>query len=596
MLPPIDSVAITRRRARGQWRAPLAAALLAVWAAIHLAATAAAQTTVTAAPGSVASGGEAGGPGPPQRSRDAELLLAVEIGAAFTTGALLVAIAMLVVSRRQSQSRERASADSLVLEQSRSASIIDGALDAIISVDQSQRIVLFNPAAERMFGCTAPAALGTDLSRFIPERLREAHRVHLDGFAASGAAMRAMRSGRPVQALRADGQEFTVEASISQFSEPAPGGPRTIMTVMLRDVTARQQAQAELQQLKERYRTTIELCPNAICITEAGRISLTNKALCELLGARAPADLLGRRFDELLGEAPRWGSRSPEGEAPTIQEVQIQCLDGLTRDVELLHAALPDHGTTTMQVVLRDITARKQTDLLLEQSREQLRRLSRNLIRARERERQHIARELHDELGQHLTAIKLEVAAIAGRPTGRREADVRAAELLRLIDQTVASVRRIAADLRPPMLDDLGLEAAIDWLAKDWSRRVGTAVQFDVQPLPETIDENAKTTVYRFVQEALTNVARHARARRVDIQLRTDGHSVIVTVQDDGQGFPADVLAKPGTHGLLGMRERAHLAGGTLHLATVAEGGARVEIRLPLAGPDNDHRPPLSED
>lgn len=574
----------------------MVATLLAVSAPIPLAAPAAADTPARASPVPVTSAGEAGDPGPPQHGRDTELLLALNVAAAFITGALLVAISMLVVSRRQSQSRERASADSLVLEQSRSASIIDGALDAIISVDQSQRIVLFNPAAERMFGCTAPAALGTDLSRFIPERLREAHHAHLDAFAASGASMRAMRSGRPVQALRADGQEITVEASISQFTEPAPGGPRTILTVMLRDVSARQQAQAELQQLKERYRTTVELCPNAICITEAGHISLTNKALCDLLGARDAEQLLGRRFVELLGEEPRWGARTPEGQTPTIQEVQIQCLDGQTRDVELLHAALPDHGTTTMQVVLRDITARKQTDLLLEQSREQLRRLSRNLIRARERERQHIARELHDELGQHLTAIKLEVAAIAGRPTGRREADVRAAELLRLIDQTVASVRRIAADLRPPMLDDLGLEAAIDWLAKDWSRRVGTAVQLDLQALPETIEENAKTTVYRVVQEALTNVARHAHARRVDIQLRTDADSVVVTVQDDGQGFPADVLAKPGTHGLLGMRERASLAGGTLHLGAAPQGGACVEIRLPLAGPDNDHPPAFSED
>ncbi len=595
MLPPTHATVLTRQHTRWRWWVSVAAAVLAVFAQ----ARAANETAAPAAPDAVPSAAAIGRAALEQRSGESERLLLFVGGAALTTTSLVV-IGLLLVSRRRSQSRERASADSLLLEQSRSASIIDGALDAIISIDASQHIVLFNPAAERMFGCPARLALGTDISRFIPARLRQAHRTHVESFVTSRDEMRAMRSGRAVQALRADGQEFTVEASISQFTERAADGAHTIMTVMLRDVTARHQAEAELRQLKDRYRTTVELCPNAICITEAGRISLTNQALCDLLGAQTSADLLGRRFHELLDtegdETARSSGGERLGEAPTIHEVKIRRLDGQTRDVELLHAALPDHGSTTMQVVLRDITARKQIDLLLEQSREQLRRLSRNLIRARERERQHIARELHDELGQHLTAIKLEVAAIAGRPTGRREADVRAAELLRLIDQTVASVRRIAADLRPPMLDDLGLEAAIDWLVKDWSRRVGIAVRLEAQALPETIDENAKTTVYRFVQEALTNVARHARARQVDIRLRMDDDHVIVTVQDDGQGFSADVLAKPGTHGLLGMRERADLAGGTLHLTKAAGGGACVEIRLPLVGPTNNHPAALTED
>jgi PAS domain S-box-containing protein len=385
-----------------------------------------------------------------------------------------------------------------------------------------------------------------------------------------------------VLALHADGHEFPIEASISQFIEPTPDGPRPLFTVMLRDITARREAEAALRQMKERYRTTIDLCPNAICIVEAGRISLTNRALRDLLGARSDEELLGRRFGELFACDPRHEARTAEAGGAVTHEVQILRLDGEERDVEMLQADLPDHGATTVQIVLHDVTERKETARLLEQSREQLKRLSRNLIRARERERQHIARELHDELGQYLTAIKIEVAAIAGPPTGRRDADRRAAELLDLIDQTVASVRRIAADLRPPMLDDLGLEAAVEWLAKDWARRAGIDVALDVQPLKEEIDDNARTTVYRFVQEALTNVSRHARANRVYIRMRNHGTEVLVNVSDDGQGFPADVLAKPGTYGLLGMRERASLAGGTLWLGQADEGGASVEIRLPF--------------
>nr|WP_297355801.1 PAS domain-containing sensor histidine kinase [uncultured Caldimonas sp.] len=526
---------------------------------------------------------------------DAQLLLAVVAAGGIASAAMLGAIGALAYGRHEARVKARLSADTLAIEQSRHASIIDAALEAIISVDESQHIVLFNPAAERMFGCPASTAIGSDLSRFVPERLRPAHRMHIHAFGQSHEAMRPMKTGDAVMALRADGHEFPIEASISQFTEPGPEGARRIFTVMLRDITARREAEAALREMKERYRTTIDLCPNAICITEAGRISLTNKALCDLLGAGSNAELLGRRFDELFACEPRQEPLGGDGSAPATHEVQILRLDGQERDVEMLQAALPDHGSTTVQIVLRDITERKHTARLLEQSREQLKRLSRNLIRARERERQHIARELHDELGQYLTAIKMEVAAIAGPTSGRRDADRRAAALLQLIDQTVASVRRIAADLRPPMLDDLGLEAAIEWLAKDWGRRAGIDVVFDVQPLCEEIDDNAKTTVYRFVQEALTNVSRHARANRVYIRLRAHGTEVLVNVSDDGQGFPADVLAKPGTYGLLGMRERASLAGGTLWLGRADEGGASVEIRLPLDAPSTDSPATTSE-
>ena len=214
----------------------------------------------------------------------------------------------------------------------------------------------------------------------------------------------------------------------------------------------------------------------------------------------------------------------------------------------------------------------------LEEKREQLRALSHKLIEAQEAERGAVARELHDDFGQVLTALRLNLQ--------RRTPDE--SENIALVDGAIARMRDLAQDLRPPQLDELGLEASLRWYVERETARAGLQLELDLQPLASAPGPAVSTTAFRVIQEALTNIIRHARARRVRIALGpVDGH-LELSVGDDGAGFDvADArkrAARGSSQGLLGMQERVELAGGDLHLDSAPGRGTTVEARLPLAG------------
>ncbi|MDE2628137.1 MAG: PAS domain S-box protein [Burkholderiales bacterium] len=473
--------------------------------------------------------------------------------------------------------------------------VLDGAvraaLEAIVTVDDRQRIVMINPAAQRMFGCTAEQALGSELSRFIPQRLREVHARHVREFDASDARELPVAKRSAVIGLRADGTEFPLEASISRVDVQSEFGPRRYFTALLRDLSAEQGMKAEIDALKQRMRAVFELAPVAIWITEGDHIVFANRACAALFGAADHAALVGWSIYSLLRPESHAAVRERVIQAlasdvpvPMVNE-RIVRFDGAEREVVIAVASLPDHGRTTLQMVISDITERSRESQELERSRRELRRLSANLVDAREEERRRIARELHDELGQRLTALKMELAALADQ-TPQPGARERIAAMLEMVDETVASVRRIATDLRPLMLDDLGLNAAIEWLANGWARRMGIAVRLQLGDVDSELGEVAAIALYRMVQEALTNVARHARATEVQIETRREGGDLVLTVQDNGTGFAEPSVYREGTHGLMGMRERAYMLGGQFEIGGASGGGARVTVRLPLAPHD----------
>jgi signal transduction histidine kinase len=236
-------------------------------------------------------------------------------------------------------------------------------------------------------------------------------------------------------------------------------------------------------------------------------------------------------------------------------------------------------------MVIVDITQRQQAEHEQQRHREDLRRLSASVVEAREEERRRIARELHDELGQRLTALKMELSSLSPAPPRTAE-ERRIPDMLEMIDDTVAAVRRIAADLRPLMLDDLGLNAAIEWLARDAAHRmdIGITVQLGDEDPP--VGERAAIALYRIVQEALTNVARHAHATEVQIEMHEDGTDLVLSVRDNGVGFPDRSMRHEGRFGLLGIRERAYMLGGRLEVDNPPGGGGRITVRLPLAPPN----------
>lgn len=464
--------------------------------------------------------------------------------------------------------------------------ILHAAQEAIVMIGAHQCIVALNPAAERMFRCTPAQALGQSLERFIPQGQRARHAAHVVEFGASEHLQQRMARHRHIMATRFDGSEFPVEITLSRVDMDAGHGPGRYFAALVQDLSEQSQLRDELERFKRRLRSVFELAPVAIWIAEDDRIVFANQAAERLFGRVGP--IVGQALYDLLEpgshEAVRTQVARALAGAPDVAMVHgdVARADGTRCEVEIALAALPDHGRTTVQMVVADVTQRRRESAELALSRESLRRLSINVLEAREEERRRIARELHDELGQRLTALKMELSALPGVGTqvARQE---RVDGLLSMLDDTLASVRRISSDLRPMMLDDLGLNAAIEWLARDTARRMGIEITVRLNENDAPVDDRVATAVFRMVQEALTNVTRHARATGVTVTLRQHDGELELVVEDNGGGYPESAMQREGSFGLLGMRERASMLGGWLEHGNAPGGGARLTVQLPLS-------------
>jgi signal transduction histidine kinase len=220
----------------------------------------------------------------------------------------------------------------------------------------------------------------------------------------------------------------------------------------------------------------------------------------------------------------------------------------------------------------------------LQRSREELRELSRHQQTLREEEQKRIARDIHDELGQMLTGLKLDIHLLRKKidVTGSNGLPTALEELSSRVDSTIGSVRRIASEIRPSILDDFGLVAALEWQAAEFERTTGVDCLFasnvdDVDVVPET-----GAAVFRIFQEALTNIARHANATRVNVTVALAEDELSVGVEDNGKGIELDRLSKARSLGIIGMRERARLIGATLEIGPRTKGGTAVELGVPL--------------
>jgi PAS domain S-box-containing protein len=342
--------------------------------------------------------------------------------------------------------------------------ILDSAMDSIITVDENQRVVLFNDAAEAMFGWRRDEALGTALDNFIPERFRHVHAAHVQRFGETRTAARRMGGSlRIVTGLRHNGDEFPIDASISQIEES------------------------------------------------------------------------GKRF---------------------------------------------------FTVILRDITARLASEEALRRSRDELQALGAAAQMTREQEKSRIARELHDELGQLLTMLQMDVAwCKAARPHGSDAFETRLDRMEKLLKSTIAATRRIAADLRPLMLDDLGLVPSLEWLVENFSQRTGIACALSASEQELALSKEHASAIFRIVQESLTNIAKHADASHAEIALERDDDELVVRVTDDGVGFSPDAPRKPGSFGLFGLRERASLMGGEASIISAPGEGTSIVVRLRVEAP-----------
>ena len=271
-----------------------------------------------------------------------------------------------------------------------------------------------------------------------------------------------------------------------------------------------------------------------------------------------------------------------------ILEKKMKAKDGSTWYAEFMLQPQPDGRIFSF---VRDITKRKTTELALQEStREfrkttaQLRELSDHLLNIRETERKNIAREIHDELGQQLTILKMDVSWLHKKLQKYRDHLIlqRTAGTLQLLNETIKSVRRIATDLRPSMLDDLGLIEAIEWQSKEFEKRTGIRIFFESGTAHLPVAGSIATSLFRIYQEALANVARHAKAKSVFSNMQLENGQVILTIKDDGIGFDMQTLGVKKTLGLLGMKERTLMMGGRFEINSKAEEGTTIVITTAL--------------
>jgi PAS domain S-box-containing protein len=318
------------------------------------------------------------------------------------------------------------------------------------------------------------------------------------------------------------------------------------------------------------------------------RMTKVNAAMAQQFRA-TPAELIGRTPSDFFRHdlaAGRRGWRALFDAGHTHNITNERRLDGTTMWVEGDYMCFYDAaGRITGHFgIQRDVTDRTLAAAQLEESRAELRALAARLQAIREEERTRIAREIHDELGQALTGLKLDLAWLGSkRPRGNSgEFRVVDQSITSRIDETMQVVRRIASELRPSVLDQLGLEAAIEYLVQEASQRTGMTVNLQAEEFPRLPDEVA-SHAFRIIQEALTNVTRHSQATRVNVSVRLVGGVLILGVADNGVGFAPDSLSGLRSLGLVGMRERALACGGTLFIQGKPGEGTAITVTIPVA-------------
>jgi PAS domain S-box-containing protein len=354
-------------------------------------------------------------------------------------------------------------AHELALHEQRLTGILETAIDGIITIDESQHIILANPAAATSFGYSVEDLIGAPLEKVIPMRHRAAHSGNVKKFGDTGETRRKMGGGHDdfyVTGLRATGEEFPIEASISSLTENG-----------------------------HRYYT----------------------------------------------------------------------------------------------VIFRDITERKIAKEKMAQYHEHLSQLSSALQTIREEERKHIARELHDDLGQLLAALRMDLSLLQRDIGSNDKAQKTLSSMDQLLLTSITTLRRIATDLRPRALDEGGLFFALSSLQKEFSKRHQVACELIADEEQLSLDDARSTAIFRIVQESLTNVARHAHATEVCIQFERDAQYLRFSVSDNGQGFEEDDMRKSHSFGVVGMRERVRALNGEMNVSSVPGAGTKLQVTLPVA-------------
>jgi PAS domain S-box-containing protein len=518
--------------------------------------------------------------------------------------------------------------ESLEHSEERFRSVVETAIDAIVTVDSNGRIIFWNLKAELMFGYKAAEVIGQPIAVIIPERFRKAHQRGLNRAAVRN---KPKITGNILElvGLRKDASEFPLELSLANW-ETKEG---IFFTAIIRDISDRKQAEKELQAARDeleqrvdartaelgetnlqlqtqiieceqaqfalleselKYATLVEDALIGVYIIQDGKIEFANEKYADIYGY-SKDELLGMDSLNLVHPDDRplvkklREKRLREEKAPAEYESK-----GLKKNGDIIWvmkslSQITYKGRPAISGIVADISKRRRAEEALRKSDKELRVLSNQLLSAEEKERKRIARELHDGIGQALSAIKFSVEnALLQLRAVTYPIDLSSLEaVIPLAQKTIEEVRRIVKDLRPSILDDLGILATIRWFCREFQNvyaaiRIETTVGVQENDVPPTV----KTTIYRIMQEALNNVAKHSQANFVHLQLKKNKSHLNLSIRDNGRGFNLDKVMALKTSrrgfGLASIRERAELSGATFSIDTVPGKGTTINIAWPI--------------
>jgi PAS domain S-box-containing protein len=482
-------------------------------------------------------------------------------------------VAVDITERKRAEAR-------LAENETRLRAIIDAEPECVKLLDAEGRLLTMNPAGLAMIEADAPEqVVGERVLAIVAPEQR-------DAFSALTRRVFQGESGTlEFEVIGLKGTRRWLETHAVPLRDP--GGTITALLGITRDVTKRKLAERALRDSEERLRLVSRATTDAVWDWD-----LLTDALWWGEGVQT---LFGYPPEELEPGSDSWHSRlHPDDRERVITQIRsvidgggtfwsdeyrFRRRDGTYADIYDRGYVIYDAGGRPVRMVgsMLDVTERKRVEA-------QLRNLAARLEQIREEERSRIAREIHDQLGQALTALKMDLAWLAkklpARPATLRP---KLQSMEGVIDATMDAMHRIVAELRPGVLDDLGLPAAIRWLAADFQKRAHLRCDVSVTGTEPRLDTAQATAVFRILQEALTNVARHARARHVDIRFHVVPTALELVVTDDGRGITADEAHNRRTLGLLGMRERALTWHGQVIVHGAPGRGTTVRVFMPIA-------------
>lgn len=481
------------------------------------------------------------------------------------------------------------------LAEKRFKDVIESAPDAMFVLDQSGKILLINAMAERLFGYPREELMGMDIApTLIPVQRREQQWRYFLEFL-DNPAINQSSFGVDLYAKRKDGSEFPMEVDLSRLD--VTNG--FWVAINVRDISDRKRAEAALRESEQTYRALFENAGDAIFLTDLeGKIQQVNQKSTELLGfsqkelgalsihdISIPEELTDVRLNmELLIKGDRLPTYTRHYLKKSGEVLSTENNTVLENDA--------DGKPKFFQNISRDISERikaeqEQNQLLEEirQSNEQMRDLALRLQEVQELERQELATVLHDRVGQNLTGLNLNLKILQNQLQTEFSSEIqkRLNDSLKMVEETTHKIRDVMADLNPPVLDEYGLMPAIKWYSGDFTNRTGIATHVSGDKLEPSLAPGVEKILFRLVQESLNNVAKHAQASRVVIDVKSTKEAVSVTVRDNGQGFDPQEIKKPTTEphwGLLSMQQRAASIGGALTVESKPGMGTQVCVKV----------------